>query len=280
MRKSIGFILLLLFFLVTTGKANAATITYAESPQAAFFTPNDEVSFKIKLSINTSNDTNYYLRGVFYKKDTNKYCGYTWNNSVFFKGPYSTNEGWKQFLKATIKDDAWEGEVKTKIDNEDAGCKESGEYGFKIQRFTESGSASFDTQDEKILTFAIPTPLPSQSPIPSVLPTAKSTKAPTNTLTKATSAPSVKPSTTITPTIKSSIVATPSSTAKSAQILGINEERNSPTPSINLPDEKEKKTGSLVGKIVIIVGSMLLATSCGILMYKRYLKEKKQKTHD
>lgn len=289
MRKSIGAIFFSFLFLVLTGKVYAASITHIESPSSTTFTPQDEISFKIKLSINTSNDAIYYLRGVFYKKDTNNYCGYTWNNNAFFSGPYSTNEGWKKFLKVTIQDNKWEGEVRAKIDGGDSGCKDSGEYGFKLQRFTESGSANFDEQEEKMLTFTIPTPTPTPSPTPTPTPSPKPTKTPTPiksgptpTPTKKADPTPTKSSTTLIPTKNSpSPTSQVSSKNKSAaqstitpvsQVLGANETIvETPTP-INI--QKENAGRSPVGKFVTIFGGILLTSSCGILMYKKYRKEK------
>lgn len=264
-----------MLLLAAAGKANAASISYTDFPSQPTFSHNDELSFRVKLSINTSNDTNYYLRGVFYKKDTNKYCGYTWNNSTFFKGPYTTNEGWKQFLKATIHDDAWEGEIKAKIDAEDNGCNSSGEYGFKVQRFTESGSANFDEQEERFFTFTIPTPTPTPMPTVTPTPTNKPTKTSTPTPTEMTEG---TPKKSITPTNQTKKTATPSATTNNEQILGVNEIEKTPTVAEENINQVKKR--SPAGKIIMVSGATLLASSCGILMYKKYRKEKDQKLQE
>ncbi len=278
MRKSFGFILLSILFLAWTGRVYAASVTYLESPQDSAFTSVDELTFQIKLSINVSNNTNYYLRGVFYKKDTSNYCGFTWNGSAFFSGPYSTNEGWKQFPKVTIQENNWEGEIRVKIDNNDNGCSESGEYGFKLQRFTESGSATFDTQDEKLFTFIIPTPTPTLSPTSTPTPTSKPTKSPTPVKSGPTATPSKSPTSTstksLTPTFSSNISPTPttSSFGKKSTVLGLNNTQDEiPTPTITI---KEDEKSSSSGKIIVVAGGVLLALSSGALMYKKYKKEK------
>lgn len=276
MKKSIGVIPFLFLFLVFTGKAFGSSISYVESPSSSTFSPTDEISFRINLSINTANDTNYYLRGVFYKKGSSNYCGYTWNGNGFFNGPYSTNEGWKQFLKATIVNNEWQGEIKTKIDSEDSGCKESGEYEFKIQRFTESGSGNFDTQDGKVFTFIIPTPTPTHTPTSAPTPTPKPAKTSTPTKTPTPIKSQETDSTRLpSPNQSKNITATSTANIKKDYVLGASQF----ITKVPIPTKKKKEEvkRSTAGKIIVTSGAILLASSCGILMYKKYKKEKGKK---
>lgn len=270
MKKSLGVILISLLFLVFPGEMLAASIELIESPSITTFTPNDEITFKIKLSITAPDTTSYYLRGVFYKKGTSNYCGYTWNGSTFFSGPYSTNDGWKQFPKVTIAESQWQGEIRAKIDGEDSGCQQSGEYGFKIQRFTESGSGNFDNQEEKVFTFVIPTPTPTQAPTSTPTPTTKVTKSPTPTKSQETSLPKSSPS----PTQLRNISSTPSATIKKDYVLGVSQ-TVSRAPTVT-KTKKENKESS-IGIVFIAFGSALLASFCGILIYKKYIKEKQKR---
>lgn len=156
----------------------AASITLT-SDQTSLTGIDPEFTVQSSLSLNAPNGTEYYLRGVFYKHGTTNYCGYTWNGTTWFKGPYSTNESWKNFLKVSITDDAWKGELKAKLDTQESGCQESGTYGFKIQRFTAKSSAgTFDEQEEYLLTVLIPTPTPTAVPTPTATPTPTPTKIP------------------------------------------------------------------------------------------------------
>ena len=147
----------------------------------------------MKFSISAQSGTSYYFRAVFYKEGSSNYCGLTWNGSSFYSGPYTTNEGWKNFLKVTINDNSWEGEIKAKIDSEDSGCKESGGYLFKMERFTESGSGSFDPQDVLTFTFTLPSPTPLPTPTLKPTPTthittsAKTIPAKVSTITQTSS---------------------------------------------------------------------------------------------
>lgn len=139
------------------------------------------------LSIQAADGTNYFLRGVFYKEGSSNYCGITWNGSEWFSGPYSTNEGWKKFLKVTMANNTWQGELKARIDKEDSGCSQSGMYKFKIQRFNEgSGSSNFDDQNELSVNIMIPTPTNTPTPTSKPTPTLKPTSTPKPTLTPKT----------------------------------------------------------------------------------------------
>lgn len=169
---------------------SASSITFENAP-STLSSIDDEYSVTITMSVDAKNDTVYYLRGVFYKPGSSNYCGYTWNGSEYFAGPYSSNEGWKKFLKITIQNNTWNGNLKAKIDSSDSGCKTSGNYNFKIQRFTESGSSAFDTQTEQVVQITVPTPTdtPTSTPKPTVTPSPS--KSPSNTPTppKPTSTP-------------------------------------------------------------------------------------------
>ncbi len=233
----------------------------------------DFLTAQVKLSISAKDDTAYYLRGVFYQPGTIKYCGYTWNGGDWFSGPYSSssNQGWKNFLKVVIKSASWSGEMKIKVDPQDSGCKESGNYGFKVQRFTESGSSIFDPQQEKYIDIIIPT----LTPVPTDVPV--STNAPTNV---PTALPTVKPTLTVKPTIKitPTIAAKNKSDKNKKEIILKNKDKKnkpSPVPSIS------KKTavlgastsGNLIAKVFIGVGVILLIT-CAILAFRSYKKSK------
>jgi hypothetical protein len=170
-----------------------------EPEKSSLNSPADEFPVNVNFQIDAPDNKVYYLRGIFYQPDTSNYCGYTWNGNSWFKGPYSSGEGWKNFFPVTIKTGSWSGEIKTKIDPEDSGCRDTGTYRFKIERFTESGSGSFDSQNELTLTVVVPTLIPS----PTDTPDPTKTPAPSHTLTPAkTPTPPKIPTLTFIPTYK------------------------------------------------------------------------------
>lgn len=169
----IWFILLQIF----TYSVTAATINFTSSQSEMGY--DQELTIQASLNIQASDETNYYLRGVFYKEGSSNYCGLTWNGGEWFGGPYSSDEGWKKFLKVSVSNNSWSGELKAKIDQQDSGCQESGSFKFRIQRFNEgSGSSHFDDQNELTINIVIPTPTPTSSPTPKPQPTSKPTATP------------------------------------------------------------------------------------------------------
>jgi hypothetical protein len=177
----IGFFLA--FFFLFPRITFAANITLSESNRTEITEKNQEYQIKVAISINASDGTIYYLRGVFYKEGSNDYCGFTWNGSSWFSGPYSTSENWKNFLKIEIASSSAATILKAKVDPDDNGCKQSGSYRFKVQRFTQSGSGTFDTQNEQSLNINIPlaTLIPTNTPHPTSTPKVTNTKTPTPT---------------------------------------------------------------------------------------------------
>lgn len=175
--KIVFAVLFLIVSLLHTSNIFAASIELSEPNISAVTNVDQEYQVKVKLSINSPDGTVYFLRGVFYKADTRNYCGYTWNGSSWFNGPFTSNEGWKNLPSVSISSDSAEAELKTKIDSADSGCKDSGDYKFKVERFTGKGSGTFDSQNELTLNFNFPTLTAVPTPVsPSA--TAKPTKVP------------------------------------------------------------------------------------------------------
>ncbi len=252
----------------------AATITF-QNGKASLSGFHDEYTIDVSLSINAQDNIVYYLRGVFYKSGTTNYCGLTWNGSSWFGGPYSSNQGWKQFLPITISNNAWSGQLKATLDNTDSGCITSGTYNFKIQRFTaNSSSGTFDTQTEQTLTVAVPTSTPTQSPTatPNSTPTHSPSATPTN---KPTSIPVQSIAKMNTPT---EIAFIPTNTVSESAILGTSSAISRAPESI--PVVKQTKVAGIQGinilPYIFISGGSLLLLGCGILMFLTSKKIKKE----
>ncbi|KKS98702.1 MAG: hypothetical protein UV73_C0001G0223 [Candidatus Gottesmanbacteria bacterium GW2011_GWA2_43_14] len=201
-----------------------------------------EFTATCELQINSSDGTLYYLRGAFFKEGTAKYCGYTWNGQSWFKGPYSSADGWKQLLPVTIASGSAKTEIKARIDPEDSDCRESGEYLFKIIRYTESGSSADDGQSPLKVVVALPTKTPTTAPMATAVPgktkTAATEKpAATNTgkplSTLSMPSPTITVKVKITPTKIVTATATGSANAvtsfSEASVAGISSEPVKPT---------------------------------------------------
>lgn len=118
-----------------------------------------EYEITVNLLINAADGTSYYLRGLFYKTGTNKYCGFTQNGQNWFNGPYTSNDGWKNLPSLVISSDSASTKIKAKLDADDNNCNVSGEYSFKIMRYTKGGSSNIDDQNEQkiVVNVVVPT---------------------------------------------------------------------------------------------------------------------------
>lgn len=178
---------IILFFLIILkfpSQTFALTISLDNPSQTTISEANQEFSINLSLKgTNIPNDTKYYLRGVFYLPDSTNYCGFTWNGNSWFSAPYSTGEGWKNFLAVSVASNSASVQLKAKIDTADSGCRASGSYNFKVQRFTEAGSATFDDQNIQTVVFSLPNPIPSptEPPQPTKVPSLKPTVKVNNT---------------------------------------------------------------------------------------------------
>jgi hypothetical protein len=144
-------------------------------------TPDQELL--VNISINISQNKDYFLRGEFHKAGSTNYCGYTWNGTGWYNGPFTTNNGWLNLLKVTVVSSSWSGILKSKIDPSDPGCRENGIYNFRVQRYTEAGSAGDDDQNEISVNMIFPSPtpttIPTEKPVPTVMPSPIPTPVPT-----------------------------------------------------------------------------------------------------
>lgn len=237
---------------------------------------NEEYYANILLNISANDGTVYYLRGVFYKPSTSNYCGYTWNGNTYFKGPYSTNEGWKNFLPITVQQGSWSGQLKAKIDIEDNACKEPGTYNFKIQRFTQnSSSGSFDSQEPQSIEVNFPT----QTPIPSDIPKPTNTLVPTKTpVPEPTSAPTKTPTPSKTPTPTSTPKKSPTPTKIKDNVEGA-EDESLPIEDSNIfeaseeayvatESEKSAKEGIFITPAIFFILGTLCLVGMAISIYK------------
>ncbi|MCL4354680.1 hypothetical protein M1349_04425, partial [Patescibacteria group bacterium] len=186
------------------------------------------------LSIDQSNDfevlvsllctgcsSDSYLRGVFYSSGSN-YFGYSKNNDGNWSN--ATGGGCTSYFKISSsdlsKEGTWSGKLRVKPDIENPFYNGSGEYLFKVGRYTPScGSPTWSS--EKTITITGPTPVPTNSPV--------STNAPTNI---PTIAPTIKPILTIKPTIKitPTIGIKASNKDKKEIILKTKKDKDKPSP--------------------------------------------------
>lgn len=247
------------FYFYFLEASNAAGLTLSSNQSS--INSNDEFNVNINFFISSPNGTTYYLRGAFYQTVGN-YCGFTWNGSNWYNGPYSVNNSWQQLLPITVNQGSWSGQLKTRMDTSDGNCQTSGNYYFKVQRYTAGGSSSFDEQNALSLVASIPTPTPiptstptlkpSDTPIPTSTPT--TVKTPTPTVFKQTS-----------PTIK----ITSDVLSESTKASGIK-----PTDKKKIDNliESQSIDRNFLPKMLIIIGIVIIL-ACAIVIFYPFVKE-------
>ena len=263
--KTYVFLLLLLSVVFSfPQKAFSASIINQNGPSE--INSSDEYPINTTLNISTANGTVYYLRGVFYKAGTANYCGLTWNGNNWFSGPYTVNEGWKSFFSVTINNSSWSGQLKAKIDTSDNSCNSSGAYNFKIERFTQSGSGTFDSQNEQTVQVNVPAPSPTNTPTSTPQLTSSDTNTPT---------PTNIPSSTPTPTVKATN--TPTKKKEVEVVLGA-KDKVSTKSSIQKDKGSQAKTQEKIAGessvnpmyILFILIGLVILSGCGILAWQKF----------
>lgn len=177
--------------LISTSSVKAVTIT-TSSTQTSIFSSNEYI-VDASVSAEVADGTQYYLRGEFFKPGTSNYCGYTWNETSWYNGPYS-GTGFQNLRLIKMASNLWSGQVKAKFDPASSGCNTSGVYNFRILRYSSGGNPqSGDTQTPLSVDVTIGTPTPSSSPIETQSPTPTATERPTNCPTPASTPKPHKP---------------------------------------------------------------------------------------
>ncbi len=261
--------------------AFAATFTFSGVPSA--LNENDTFSASVNLAINGSSGNIYYIKGVFSHSDTlTSYLGYTKNNNGDWRNDDEADK--TQYYKVTMDSNGeWNGSIEFKLDTQDSSFKGSGNYNFKLGRYTSSGtSPTWCTSeatpcDSATIAVVVPTstPTPTLTPTPSPTNTPTPTKSPTPTpTTKPTATPTSLPSPTKTPTPKPTS-STPSPTqasilgisqSSSQSVLGDSDEKNREQTKVVVPGESKSKA---IGIVFIFLGIIFLSL-CGIVFFLSY----------
>lgn len=152
---------------------STSSFTISDTLSQINSTDSFEVSVDLKLA-NSPNAT-FYLKGAFVKDGSTNYFGYTDVEGAWVKNSASFSS---QKQITTDSSGVWSGSLKVKVDSEDSGYQGSGEYIFKVGRYTESGSGPTWSNEVNISIIDQATPEPStaqgnsstvviKSPIPS-----------------------------------------------------------------------------------------------------------------
>ncbi len=213
--------------------------------------------------------TDSYLRGVFYPSGSS-YFGYTQDNFGLWSN--AASGGCTTYYKITKADlnteGSWSGKLKFKPDRESSNYNGTGEYSFKIGRYTPSCSGSPTWSEEKIIAITGPTstPMPTQAPDPTSTPKPSATLSPAKSPTPIKSGPTARPT-------QKNAVPTVKQKALQKSVLGasISSDKksisNTPTPK----GHKDASSTNILSSILILTGGALIL-GCAILIF---LKQRK-----
>lgn len=254
MSKIPALIFSFLIFLSLT-KPVQASFNFITSKQTISDTEELTVDVNIDLSSSTGGNS-YWLRGAFFKEGTTKYFGYTINNGgTPYNGPYSDCQNLYKITVDTNGD--WAGEIKIKPDPESSYFEGSGNYLFKVGRYTTNCNITWaDSNPVTIQISQTVFPSPSPTPSPSPLPSPKSPSPTTSSSKSTTTAKSPSPQS-----------SPQGQTAKTQQatVLGGKLESTptaTPTPLAQSRTNKTKIAGILTGS-----GLVLIAAAIGLFLW-------------
>lgn len=285
----------LIFLFVLKTPVLAATLTFSGTPES--ISDDQSFSVNVNLSISGSSGNNYYLRGDFSHVDApTSYFGYTKNNLGEWYNAEPTLD-YTQLYKVTMQSDGtWVGSIEVKPDISNSKYKGTGNYNFKIRRYTSTGQSNTwaDTVSQIAITSSVtptsyPTSSPTQAPTPTKTPTPTQTVKPTATPkvptpTKTPSPTPVKSQPTATSALIANNIKEATREALPTSILG--ESTESATTNITqtanatikttAKDTKSPESNSNnLSKILIGIGVIFLI-ACGILAFRGYIKSRKE----
>lgn len=118
----------------------------------------EEIEVNVIISESQKPNTSFHIKGAFRQGDSINYFGET-----FFSGEWSKNNSAysRQPVIQTDQEGRWEGKIKVRPDSFDSGFKGTGEYFFKVGRYTASGNGPVWSNELSIKINEVTRPEPS-----------------------------------------------------------------------------------------------------------------------
>lgn len=150
--------------------------------------------YSVSMSLDCSKCSDSYLRGVFFTPGTTKYFGLTQNRAGEWIDTCTDKTKYFKIGENEIVGSSWSGSLQININEQDSNFSGSGNYSFKVIRYTAGGSKSGETPESQIsvvgaLPTAVPTAIPTHKPSPTTVPV----KSPTPTFRQPSPSPTVPP---------------------------------------------------------------------------------------
>lgn len=125
----------------STSSSSSSSFTVSNTPSQIDST--EEFKVSVNLSLSSSPNTTFYLKGAFKKKDGSNYFGMTKFGNSWIKNNQTYSN---QFKITTDSSGGWNGDLELQPDILDSGYDGAGDYIFKVGRYAESGSLSWSNE--------------------------------------------------------------------------------------------------------------------------------------
>jgi len=211
-------------------------------------TIDSDQSFIVSVELNLPNNpsSTFYLKGAFKKTGGSNYFGFTKVGSSWIKNGNSYSS---QLPVTTDSSGNWSGTIDVKSDGSDSGFTGTGDYIFKIGRYSSSGSGPIWSNEETLNITGV---------------TSSKETSDTNQGLETFSIP--QGAVAKAPSTKNSIISTKSKTAVAGVSLESTPSSSSPTPQDQLSKVDSEKKFNL-NYIPVIGGTVLILSGFGSLIY-------------
>ena len=121
----------------STSPSSTVTSSFTVSDVPSQINSDQSFNVSANLSLPNNPDATFYLKGAFKKADSSNYFGLTKVSGIWIKNGSSYSE---QYRITTNSTGNWSGNLEVQPDSGDSGFTGSGDYIFKVGRYTSSGS--------------------------------------------------------------------------------------------------------------------------------------------
>lgn len=238
----------------TPSPSSPSSSSPTSSPSTSLFTIsnlpseiNSDQSFSTLTNLSLPNNphTNLYLKGAFKKADSSNYFGLTKVSGSWIKNGSTYSN---QYLINTDSAGNWSGNLEIQPDNEDSGFTGTGDYIFKVGRYTSAGSGPTWSNESNIKIVS------SESDTQGGAVTPSASNNPSSVTNPPTSPQPVKNKTVSSGQSKKSNILVYHSATVAAATASAN-----PSPVAEIKSQKRINYFSWAGILMIVSGTLVLA---------------------
>lgn len=127
----------------TSSTSSSSTSSFTISNVPSQIDSTETFSVSVNLSLPNSPTTTFYLKGAFKKADSSNYFGLIKVSGSWIKNNKTYSD---QYKLTTDSSGSWTGNLEIQPDILDSGYEGSGDYIFKVGKYTESGSLTWSNE--------------------------------------------------------------------------------------------------------------------------------------